>query len=97
MVIFIHYKTFNIIISGASKSRGAAVMVYVHGESFKWGTGNLWDAQVLAALGNVIVVTFNYRLGILGKYIKRRTNALQKIRFMFDEMFQCKSIHNYFL
>ena len=42
-------------------------MVYVHGESFKWGTGNLWDAQVLAALGNVIVVTFNYRLGILGK------------------------------
>ena len=42
-------------------------MVYVHGESFKWGTGNLWNAQVLAALGNVIVVTFNYRLGILGK------------------------------
>ena len=75
-----YYKTFNnIIISGASKSRGAAVMVYVHGESFKWGTGNLWDAQVLAALGNVIVVTFNYRLGILGKYIKRRTNALKKI------------------
>ena len=46
-------------------------MVYVHGESFKWGTGNLWDAQVLAALGNVIVVTFNYRLGILGKYISQ--------------------------
>ena len=48
-------------------------MVYVHGESFKWGTGNLWDAQVLAALGNVIVVTFNYRLGILGKLFNLQT------------------------
>ena len=42
-------------------------MVYVHGESFKWGSGNLWDGQVLASYGNVIVITFNYRLGILGK------------------------------
>ncbi len=44
-----------------------AVMVYVHGESFQWGAGNLWDARVLAAYGNVIVVTFNFRLGILGE------------------------------
>ena len=50
-------------------------MVYVHGESFKWGTGNLWDAQVLAALGNVIVVTFNYRLGILGKLFNLSTGT----------------------
>ena len=42
------------------------VMVYVHGESFKWGSGNLWDGRVLASFGNVIVITFNYRLGILG-------------------------------
>ena len=31
------------------------------------------DAQVLAALGNVIVVTFNYRLGILGKLFNLQT------------------------
>ena len=43
------------------------VMVYVHGESFQWGSGNIWDGRVLAAYGKVIVVTFNYRLGILGK------------------------------
>ena len=43
------------------------VMVFVHGESFKWGSGNLWDARVLASYGNVLVITFNYRLGILGK------------------------------
>ena len=44
------------------------VMVFVHGESFKWGSGNLWDGRVLAAFGNVVVITFNYRLGILGNY-----------------------------
>lgn len=55
-------------ISGPSNNQQQplAVMVYVHGESFKWGSGNLWDAQVLASYGNVIVITFNYRLGILG-------------------------------
>lgn len=31
------------------------------------GTGNMFDASVLAAYGNVIVVTMNYRLGVLGK------------------------------
>ena len=52
------------------------VMVYVHGESFQWGSGNIWDGRVLAAFGKVIVVTFNYRLGILGKskmYAKMHT------------------------
>ena len=43
------------------------VIVYVHGESFQWGSGNLWDARVLASFGSVIVVTFNYRLGVLGR------------------------------
>ena len=42
-------------------------MVYVHGESFQWGSGNLWDARVFASYGDVIVITFNYRLGILGR------------------------------
>ncbi|XP_059081378.1 neuroligin-4, Y-linked-like [Tigriopus californicus] len=42
------------------------VMIYVHGESFSWGSGNLWDARVLASYGNVLVITFNYRIGVLG-------------------------------
>ena len=48
-------------------SRPLPVIVYVHGESFQWGSGNLWDARVLASFGSVIVVTFNYRLGVLGR------------------------------
>ncbi|XP_076053092.1 neuroligin-4, Y-linked-like isoform X2 [Oratosquilla oratoria] len=42
------------------------VLVFVHGDSYLWGSGNLYDGSILAALGRVIVVTVNYRLGILG-------------------------------
>ncbi|XP_065163023.1 uncharacterized protein [Atheta coriaria] len=42
------------------------VMVYIHGESFEWGSGNPYDGSVLASYGKVIVVTVNFRLGILG-------------------------------
>ncbi|KAJ0005805.1 hypothetical protein NQD34_015699 [Periophthalmus magnuspinnatus] len=42
------------------------VMVYVHGASYTDGTGNMMDGSVLASYGNVIVITLNYRLGVLG-------------------------------
>ena len=43
------------------------MIVFIHGESYEWGSGNLYDGAVLAAVGQVVVVTLNYRLGILGK------------------------------
>ncbi|XP_065108487.1 neuroligin 4 X-linked b [Paramisgurnus dabryanus] len=42
------------------------VMVYIHGGSYIEGTGNMIDGSILASYGNVIVVTVNYRLGVLG-------------------------------
>ncbi|XP_051882455.1 neuroligin 4 X-linked a isoform X1 [Pristis pectinata] len=42
------------------------VMVYIHGGSYMESTGNLIDGSILASYGNVIVVTLNYRLGVLG-------------------------------
>lgn len=48
--------------------RKKPVMLFIHGGSYMEGTGNMFDASVLAAYGNVIVVTMNYRLGVLGKY-----------------------------
>ncbi|KAF7993013.1 hypothetical protein HCN44_005794 [Aphidius gifuensis] len=61
--------TLNIYIPG-SGSRGLeapyAVIVYIHGESFEWGSGNIYDGSVLASAGHVVVLTLNYRLGILG-------------------------------
>lgn len=45
------------------------VMVYIHGGSYMEGTGNMIDGSVLASYGNVIVITLNYRVGVLGKQI----------------------------
>lgn len=45
------------------------VLVYIHGEDFSWGAGSLHDGRVLATYGKVIVVTFNFRIGVLGKII----------------------------
>ncbi|CAH1131107.1 unnamed protein product [Ceutorhynchus assimilis] len=47
-------------------SRTYPVIVFLHGESFEWNSGNPYDGSVLAAFGQVIVVTLNFRLGILG-------------------------------
>ena len=55
-----------------------AVMVWIHGtglasfssppefRGFSMGSSTEYPAHVLAGYNNVIVVTFNYRLGILG-------------------------------
>lgn len=47
---------------------GKAVMVWLHGGAYVLGSGSqpLYDARALAGAGDVIVVTFNYRLGALG-------------------------------
>jgi hypothetical protein len=43
------------------------VILFIHGDSYEWGSGNIYDGSMLAAVGKVVVVTLNYRLGILGK------------------------------
>jgi para-nitrobenzyl esterase len=44
------------------------VLVWIHGGSFNTGSGSLavYDGGALARRGDVVVVTFNYRLGALG-------------------------------
>ncbi|XP_035701306.1 neuroligin-4, X-linked [Folsomia candida] len=42
------------------------VIVYIHGGMFAWGSGNLVDGTVFAAYSDVVFVSINYRLGILG-------------------------------
>uniref|UniRef100_A0A672KVT9 Neuroligin 4 X-linked a n=1 Tax=Sinocyclocheilus grahami TaxID=75366 RepID=A0A672KVT9_SINGR len=56
------------------------VMVYIHGGSYMEGTGNMIDGSILASYGNVIVVTLNYRLGVLGKSLK-----LQALKWVSDK------------
>ena len=42
------------------------VLVFIHGESFEWNSGNPYDGSVLASYNSMVVVTLNFRLGILG-------------------------------
>ncbi|RZS39103.1 para-nitrobenzyl esterase [Herbihabitans rhizosphaerae] len=42
------------------------VVVWVHGGGFYMGAGSNYDAQRMAARGDVVVVTLNYRLGVFG-------------------------------
>ena len=42
------------------------VYVWIHGGAFVAGSGNPYDGSWMARLGDVVVVTINYRLGVLG-------------------------------
>ena len=42
------------------------VLVFIHGGSYQNGMGAMFDGSAIAVQG-VVVVTFNYRLGPLGK------------------------------
>jgi neuroligin len=53
--------------TGDSEEKSLATIVYIHGESYEWNSGNPYDGSVLAAHGRIIVVTINFRLGVLGK------------------------------
>ncbi|XP_072034405.1 neuroligin-4, X-linked-like [Amphiura filiformis] len=54
------------IFDSGEKTRTFAVMVFIHGGNYNEGSGNMYDGSILASYGDVIVVTVNYRLGILG-------------------------------
>lgn len=69
--LFIYvYLFFCFIVAGSRESSGTRkypVVLFVHGESYEWNSGNPYDGSVFASYGGVVVVTINYRLGILGE------------------------------
>jgi para-nitrobenzyl esterase len=52
--------------AGSDTDRQLPVMVWIHGGGFMWGSGGIYGAEKLATQGDVVVVTFNYRLGLFG-------------------------------
>lgn len=69
--LFFFLNPFSCVCADIRDRRKKPVMLFIHGGSYMEGTGNMFDASVLAAYGNVIVVTMNYRLGVLGKRAAR--------------------------
>ena len=56
---------FNFFVSQVND---AAVMVWIHGGAFETGSSSifLYNAEPLSAVGDVIVVSINYRLSTFG-------------------------------
>ncbi|KAH8023465.1 hypothetical protein HPB51_014714 [Rhipicephalus microplus] len=52
------------------RGKNLSVVVFIHGGAFQWGDAGLfiYDPANFVALSNVIYVTFNHRLGIMGFY-----------------------------
>ncbi|CAF0725477.1 unnamed protein product [Rotaria sordida] len=49
-----------------NNERKKALLMWIHGGSGQIGTGNIFDGTVLAAVGDIIVITFNFRLNLFG-------------------------------
>lgn len=49
-------------------SQRLPVLMFIHGESFDWNSGSAYDGSVLSSYTNIVVVTINFRLGVLGQY-----------------------------
>ena len=52
--------------AGAAPDSRRPVMVWIHGGGFLNGSSDIYHARRLAARGDIVVVTVNYRLGALG-------------------------------
>jgi para-nitrobenzyl esterase len=58
-----------------TKPHDRAVMVWIHGGGLTQGAGADYDPTPLVEKGDVIVVTFNYRLGLLGFFAEESLDA----------------------
>ena len=58
--------TLNMFIARTKSTAPKAIMVFCHGGSNQVGSASLFDGSAIAAIGDVIVITINYRLNILG-------------------------------
>lgn len=54
-------------VSEGDELKKYPVLVFIHGESYEWNSGNPYDGTVLASFAGLVVVTINYRLGVLGE------------------------------
>ncbi|XP_062598078.1 bile salt-activated lipase-like [Saccostrea cucullata] len=70
-----------------------SVMVYIHGGGYMTGSGISYDGSRIATLGNVIVVTINYRLGMFGFPSLQNSGVIENVG-LWDQILALKWIKN---
>jgi carboxylesterase type B len=70
-------------VTGNKKTK-KAIFMWIHGGSGQIGTGNVFDGSILAGLGNIIVVTFNFRLNLFG-FLSSGDNRLEGNLGLYDQ------------
>lgn len=53
---FVRFVPANLYLDGHMPHTKLPVVVYIHGESYEWNSGNAYDGTILASYGQVIVV-----------------------------------------
>ncbi|OXA45887.1 Neuroligin-1 [Folsomia candida] len=72
----------NVKISEGKVDRPVPCLIFIHGDDFSYGGGHPYDPTMLVSQGNIIVITFNFRLGILGEcsttpHLRKRKHATE--------------------
>lgn len=63
-------------------------MVWIHGGAFSFGSANFYVGGILATFNDVIFVTLNYRLGVLGFFnvpgtdVKENYGMLDQVAYL---------------
>lgn len=59
------------------------LLVFVHGPSYNYGSGNPYDGSLLAWYGELIVITLNYRLGAFGKLLSASLRVVHRLVWLY--------------
>lgn len=83
------YFLFSIVLGAQNSPAKLPVLVFIHGGSYEYNAGSAYDGTILAAFANIVVVTINYRLGILGMKL-----ILRLERHNLTTLFHAWLLHN---
>lgn len=85
--------TLNIYVPHDMNSRDLLpVMLWIHGGGFQQGAASEYNPETLSVLGNVIVVTINYRLGMFG-FLKDESGQFPGNLGLWDQHLAIKWVH----
>ena len=78
----------------SDRSPALPVLVWIHGGGFVIGASDIYEGDVLAAEGEVVVVTLNYRLGVLG-FLSTGDNSSLGNYGLWDQRLALKWVHKH--